>query len=422
MLLLLGDRRDGAVGPVAVRTASRRRSALPVRSCRRVCRVSVVPRATPVLSVSDTRALPSAAWHPGGARWPDRTGYSGDDRRTFPRSRRSARSARPTRLTQSVSRRAEQPGDPSGCAADMTTIGFIGSGNIGGTVAGLAVAAGHDVVLSNSRGPETLAGLVAELGPQASADTATGGCRAGRHRGGQHPAARPTGRSRSSRWPARSSSTPTTTTGSGTGTSPSSTTSTTTSAGLLQDHLPTSRVVKAFNHIQFHRTRRRWHTRRHRRTAGRWPSPVTMTTAKAVVTELLDSFGYDVVDAGPLSRELAVRAGPPRLRPHLDPRGYDGGPCRRDPRTRSELLADRAGRRVKSHALSGRGANRLSSSRRSRAQPRSAVIRRLNAPHPALRPGATWDDVPNTRRYVADAILDLPVDTCGRAVARSLLR
>ena len=48
----------------------------------------------------------------------------------------------------------------------MTTIGLIGSGNIGGTVARLAVAAGYDVVLSNSRGPETLAELVAELGPR----------------------------------------------------------------------------------------------------------------------------------------------------------------------------------------------------------------------------------------------------------------
>ena len=42
----------------------------------------------------------------------------------------------------------------------MTTIGLIGSGNIGSTVARLAVDAGYDVVLSNSRGPETLADLV----------------------------------------------------------------------------------------------------------------------------------------------------------------------------------------------------------------------------------------------------------------------
>ncbi len=54
----------------------------------------------------------------------------------------------------------------------MTTIGFIGAGNIGSTVAKLAVDAGHDVVLSNRRGPETLADLVSELGPKARAATA----------------------------------------------------------------------------------------------------------------------------------------------------------------------------------------------------------------------------------------------------------
>ena len=52
---------------------------------------------------------------------------------------------------------------------DMTTVGFIGSGNIGGTVARRAVAAGYDVVLSNSRGPQTLKDLVEELGPRARA-------------------------------------------------------------------------------------------------------------------------------------------------------------------------------------------------------------------------------------------------------------
>ncbi|MCD5352533.1 NAD(P)-binding domain-containing protein, partial [Kineosporia mesophila] len=61
----------------------------------------------------------------------------------------------------------------------MTTIGFIGSGNIGSTVARLALAAGHDVVLSNSRGPETLADLVADLGPNARAATAEEAAQAG---------------------------------------------------------------------------------------------------------------------------------------------------------------------------------------------------------------------------------------------------
>ncbi|MFI5845527.1 NADPH-dependent F420 reductase [Catenuloplanes sp. NPDC051500] len=53
----------------------------------------------------------------------------------------------------------------------MTTVGFLGSGQLGGAIARLAVQAGHRVVLSNSRGPETLADTVAELGPLASAAT-----------------------------------------------------------------------------------------------------------------------------------------------------------------------------------------------------------------------------------------------------------
>ena len=61
----------------------------------------------------------------------------------------------------------------------MTTWGFIGSGNIGTTVARLAVAAGHDVVLSNSRGAETLADVVDDLGPHATAATAAEAARDG---------------------------------------------------------------------------------------------------------------------------------------------------------------------------------------------------------------------------------------------------
>ena len=43
---------------------------------------------------------------------------------------------------------------------------------IGSTLARLAVDAGYEVVLSNSRGPETLAELAAELGPLVTAGTA----------------------------------------------------------------------------------------------------------------------------------------------------------------------------------------------------------------------------------------------------------
>jgi 8-hydroxy-5-deazaflavin:NADPH oxidoreductase len=53
-------------------------------------------------------------------------------------------------------------------------IGIVGTGQIGGTLAGLFVDIGHDVVLANSRGPQSLAALVARLGVGAR----------GNHRGG----------------------------------------------------------------------------------------------------------------------------------------------------------------------------------------------------------------------------------------------
>src|SRR5690242_11450458 len=61
----------------------------------------------------------------------------------------------------------------------MSTIGLIGAGHIGSQVARLAIASGYDVVLSNSRGPETLAALVAELGPKARAATVLEAAKAG---------------------------------------------------------------------------------------------------------------------------------------------------------------------------------------------------------------------------------------------------
>lgn len=51
-------------------------------------------------------------------------------------------------------------------------IGIIGAGHIGGTLAKLFIGAGHHVLVSNSRGPETLTELVSELGPRARAGTA----------------------------------------------------------------------------------------------------------------------------------------------------------------------------------------------------------------------------------------------------------
>ena len=53
----------------------------------------------------------------------------------------------------------------------MTTFAIIGSGHVGSNLAKAAIAHGYDVVLSNSQGPDSLAGLVKELGSRASAAT-----------------------------------------------------------------------------------------------------------------------------------------------------------------------------------------------------------------------------------------------------------
>ena len=50
-------------------------------------------------------------------------------------------------------------------------VGFIGAGTLTGTMGRHLIAAGHTVVVSNSRGPETLTDFVADLGPGASAGT-----------------------------------------------------------------------------------------------------------------------------------------------------------------------------------------------------------------------------------------------------------
>src|SRR6267142_588480 len=50
-------------------------------------------------------------------------------------------------------------------------VGFIGAGNVTRTIGRHLINAGHTVVVSNSRGPETLSAFVAALGPGARAGT-----------------------------------------------------------------------------------------------------------------------------------------------------------------------------------------------------------------------------------------------------------
>jgi predicted dinucleotide-binding enzyme len=56
-------------------------------------------------------------------------------------------------------------------AADIKSVGIIGAGHIGQVMARIALRGGRQVVIANSRGPETLAQLVQELGGGVSAGT-----------------------------------------------------------------------------------------------------------------------------------------------------------------------------------------------------------------------------------------------------------
>ena len=181
----------------------------------------------------------------------------------------------------------------------MTTWGFIGSGNIGSTVARLAVKAGHDVVLSNSRGPETLADLVTELGPHARAATPHEAATAGDvvvvtiplRNFREVPVDALRGKvviDTMNYYPARD------------GRIAELDDETTTTSELLQAHLPESHVVKAFNNIYFA------HLAALARPAGSVDRSALAIagddeTAKSTVRALLDSIGYDTLDLGPLS-------------------------------------------------------------------------------------------------------------------------
>lgn len=180
-----------------------------------------------------------------------------------------------------------------------TTLGIIGTGMVGVGVARRAVDAGLDVVLSNSRGPETLAGLVAELGRRARAATAAEAASAGHlviasvplaaHE--QLPRAELVGKTVIDpmnyapnpdwRVPALDSNE-------------------LTSSELVQRHLAGARVVKALHCIGPQQLLNLF------RPAGapeRTALPLSGDDpdAKEEVADLLDVLGFDAVDLGPLA-------------------------------------------------------------------------------------------------------------------------
>ena len=191
----------------------------------------------------------------------------------------------------------------------MTTIGIIGSGHVGSSLARAAIAHGYDVVLSNSQGPDSLAGLVTELGPKAGAATPAQAAAAGDFAIvaiplttiGQVPVGPLAGKvviCTINYFPEPYGHVPEIDNG------------TTTAPGLLQAHLPESRVVRAFSMINAAEMSGDGHPagdprRRALALAGDDPA------AKRLVAGLYDEFGFDAVDIGGLDESWRVDAGQP---------------------------------------------------------------------------------------------------------------
>jgi predicted dinucleotide-binding enzyme len=191
--------------------------------------------------------------------------------------------------------------------AGMTTIGIIGSGRVGSSLAQAAIAHGYDVVLSNSQGPESLAGLVRSLGPHASAGTPAQAAAAADiaivaipvttiDQVPVEPLAGKVVIATINYFPERDGHIPEIDSGK------------TTVPGLLQAHLPASRVVRAFSMVDAADMSQDGHPagdpkRRALALAGEDPA------ARDLVARLYDEFGFDPVDLGGLDESWRVDPG-----------------------------------------------------------------------------------------------------------------
>lgn len=191
----------------------------------------------------------------------------------------------------------------------IRTIGIIGSGGIGGVVAKLAIAAGYDVVLSNSRGPESLQHQVSELGPKARAANADELATLSDlvviatplKAYDKLPVAALSGKvviDMMNYYPIREGQLPLLDTGK------------MTSSEMVQRHLSVAKVVKALHnqdapHLLINA--------RPNETDGRTTLPVSGDDAEAkkVVMTFLEKIGYNSVDAGSLADSWRVEPGSP---------------------------------------------------------------------------------------------------------------
>jgi len=195
----------------------------------------------------------------------------------------------------------------------LKTIGLIGAGHIGSQLARLGVQHGYDVVVSNSRGPDTLKDLARGLGPRARVGTSAQAADAGDtvvvtiplKNIGDVPVAPLAGKiviDTNNYYPQRD------------GHIAELDNEETTTSELLQRHLPSSKVVKAFNHIYAAALTTDGQpagtpNRRALAIAGNDPD------AKRVVAQLIDQFGFDVVDIGPLSESWRIQRDTPGYGP-----------------------------------------------------------------------------------------------------------
>jgi predicted dinucleotide-binding enzyme len=216
----------------------------------------------------------------------------------------------------------------------MTTLGLIGAGHIGSQLARLAIASGYSVVISNSRGPETLSGLVAELGPKARAAAPAEAAKAGDivvvtlplknyKTVPVEPLAGKVVIDTNNYYPQRD------------GQIPELDNESSTVSELLQAHLPKSKVVKAFNHLYAASLTTDGqpagsNNRRALVIAG------DDKDAKETVTRLIDQFGFDTVDVGPLKEGWRIQRDTP---------GY--GPRRNAEELRRDLAAAKRYRDMK---------------------------------------------------------------------------
>lgn len=190
----------------------------------------------------------------------------------------------------------------------MTSIGIIGAGHIGSQVARAAANAGFDVVVSNSQGPASLAGLAAELGPHGRAGTVAAAAAAdvvvvavpvGGFAGiPAEPLAGKIVIVTSNYNPGRDGHVAELDAGTGA------------VAGLLQARLPGSRVVKAFSHLSAadvttDGTPPGTPDRRALAVAGDDPE------AKKFMAGFYDRAGFDTVDIGGLDQGWKIGMGQP---------------------------------------------------------------------------------------------------------------